>query len=401
MGRELGDDALAKATDHRRELVQFLRDLIAIPAVSGDEEARCRRCFREYEKLGFDDVFFDRLGNVVARHGKGPLTIMFDGHIDCVGVGDPAAWAHDPFKGKLENEEIWGRGAVDELPAIAAMAYGLRIARERGLPDDVSIVLVASVMEEVADGYPLQHLIVEEGIRPDAVVLGEPTDMAVYRGHRGRMGIEVLARGVSAHGAHCDLGINAVSKIAPIVLEVDALHQRLPEDSFLGKGSITTSFVECTTASLNAVPDSARIVLDRRLTLGESPEDALQQVRDLPNLGDAEVRLLSYKGVSWRGYEVELEESYPVWVLPEEHALVQGTAAAAEAVLGRTPEIGRWTFSTNGVATMGRLGIPTVGFAPGQEELAHTTEERVAVDDLVRAAAVYSLLPDFLAKALR
>jgi putative selenium metabolism hydrolase len=260
--------------------------------------------------------------------------------------------------------------------------------------------VVASVMEEAFDGHPLQWLVEREGIRPDLVVLGEPTDLAVFRGHRGRMGIEIVAHGVSAHGAHCDRGVNAVTKAARIALEVEELHRRLPTDPFLGKGSVTVSFVECTTASLNAVPDRARLVLDRRLTAGETPDSALAEVRGLPSTGDAEVRLLTSHGRSWTGVDVELEEAYPTWMLPEEHPLVQGVSRAASEVLGREPAIGRWTFSTNGVATMGRLGIPTVGFAPGREELAHTTEERVAVDDLVRATAVYSVIPSVLAASM-
>jgi putative selenium metabolism hydrolase len=171
--------------------------MIAIPAESGREGARCERVRQEYERLGFDDVFFDRLGNVVARIGQGPLKILMDGHIDCVGVGDPAAWAHDPFQGKLEDGRIWGRGAVDELPAIACMAYGAKILGERSVPDGVTLYLTASVMEESCDGYCLLHLIEKEGIRPDVVVLGEPTDLNVYRGHRGRMEATITTRGKS------------------------------------------------------------------------------------------------------------------------------------------------------------------------------------------------------------
>jgi putative selenium metabolism hydrolase len=156
------------------------------------------------------------------------------------------------------------------------------------------------------------------------------------------------------------------------------------------------SNIECTTVSLNAVPDSARINIDRRLTAGESADAALDELRSLPHLGDAEVELLSYDEVSWRGERARQEKFFPSWVLPEGHPLVRGVAEAVESVLGSPPTVSRWSFSTNGVATMGRHGIPTVGFAPGLEELSHTTGEWVAVDDLVRATAVYGLIPSFL-----
>ncbi len=396
-----GREALVAARRHEGDVVRFLREMIAIPAESGREKARCELVRSEYQRLGFDDVHFDALGSVVARVGSGPLVVMMDGHIDCVGVGDAEAWPFDPFRGKLEDGRVSGRGAVDELPAIACMAYGAAIARDQGWPREVSVLLVASVLEEACDGLPLMHLIGEEGARPDAVVLGEPTDLAVFRGHRGRMGVEIGTKGVSVHGAHCERGVNAVYKLAPIIAEVEALNARLPGDHFLGKGTVTVSWVDCTSPSFNAVPDSARIVLDRRLTAGETPERALAELRALPHLGDAEVRVLDWKGRTWTGRDVRQEQVFPTWVLPEAHPLVGGVARAAEAVLGRAPAVSRWTFSTNGVASMGRLGIPTVGFAPGKEELAHSTNEWVAVEDLVRATAVYSLIPGCLAGGLR
>ena len=186
--------------------------------------------------------------------------------------------------------------------------------------------------------------------------------------------------------------------MAPIIADIEALHGRLADDAFLGKGSVTVSFIECTSPSLNAVPDSAKIYMDRRLTVGETVERAMEEFRSLPNLGDAEVELLSYDATSWRGEPARQEKFYPTWVLPEDHPLVQGVAEAAAAVRGQRPAISRWFFSTNGVASMGRLGIPTVGFAPGKEELAHTTQEWIAVEDLIRATAVYSLIPEILAE---
>ncbi len=400
MTRASGAEALTAAKRYEKEIVRFLREMIAIPAESGRERERCERVKAEYEALGFADVRFDGIGSVVACVGDGPLVIMMDGHIDCVGIGDPQAWTYDPFAGKLEGGKVHGRGAVDELPAIACMAYGAKLLQERGLPPGVQIVLVASVLEEACDGFPLMHLIEAEGIRPDVVVLGEPTNLDVYRGHRGRMEIEVITKGVSAHGAHCERGVNAVYKMAPIIEDIEALNATLRSDDFLGKGTVTVSFIDCKTPSLNAVPDEARIVLDRRLTAGESPESALEEIRALPHLGDADVRVLAWEGQAWTGAPARQEQIFPTWVVPEAHPLVQGVEAAANDVLGRAPAISRWVFSTNGVATMGRLGIPTVGFAPGREELAHTTDEWVEVADLVTAAAVYSLIPEELARRM-
>ncbi len=393
---ETGKQALEAAQLIERDIVSFLRRMIAIPAESLQEKERCELVKAEFEKLGFDEVFFDGLGTVVARIGNGPFKILMDGHIDCVGVGDPASWDYDPFEGKEENGEIWGRGAVDELPAIAAMAYGARLLMDRGWPEGVTLYLSASVMEEDCDGHCMLHLIEKEGIKPDVVILGEPTDLDIYRGHRGRMEATITTRGRSAHGALAHLGVNALYKMAPIILDVEKLNENLAHDEFLGSGSIIVSHIAVDTPSLNAVPDRATITLDRRMTVGETVETVLAELRALPHLGDAEVELLHYDETSWTGARATQEKYFPTWVLDENHALVQGAAEAAAAVLDKPPAISRWHFSTNGVATMGRLGIPSIGFAPGLEELAHTTQEHVKIEDLVKAAAVYSLMPEAL-----
>jgi len=350
---ERGRAALAAAASHEDEIVRFLREMIAIPAESLNEGDRCRRVLEEYERLGFDEARFDRLGNVVARLG--------------------------------------------ELPAIACMAYGLRIAREHGLPDAVTVYLTASVMEEDCDGYCLLHLIEKEGIRPDVVVIGEPTDMGIYRGQRGRVEAVISARGVSSHAAHPEEGVNALYKLAPVLQELEALNERLPMDDFLGKGTVVASYLECDSASLNAVPAAARLYVDRRLTAGETPEAALAEIRALPGVGDSTVELLEYDQTSWTGERARQDKIFPAWVLPEEHVLVRSLSEVVASVTGAPPRISRWGFSTNGVATMGRHGIPSAGFAPGLEELSHTTEEWVAVGDLVTATAAYSLMPGALA----
>ncbi len=296
-----GSEALSAAKKYEADMVRFLREMIAIPAESRHEQQRCERVKVEYQKLGFDEVFFDGLGTVVGRIGNGPFTILMDGHIDCVGVGDPASWSFDPFVGKVEDGEVWGRGAVDELPAIAAMAYGARLLMDRGVPDGVSLYLTASVMEEDCDGHCMLHLIKEEGIRPDVVILGEPTDLDIYRGHRGRLEATITTHGRSAHGAHAHRGVNALYKMAPIITDIKQLNGYLAHDDFLGSGSVIVSHIDCDTPSLNAVPDRATITLDRRMTVGETVDTVLAELRALPHLGDAEVEILEYDEKGWTG----------------------------------------------------------------------------------------------------
>lgn len=388
----------ALSKKYETDMAQFLRDIIAIPSESCKEKEVVHRIAEEMRKCGFDEVKFDKLGNVLGRMGSGKTVIMYDAHIDVVGVGDPASWKRDPWKGEFKDGKIWGRGAVDEKPAMSCMIYGAKVMKELNMLGDYTLWVVGSVMEEDCDGYPLIHIIEKENIKPDFVVLGEPTDMAIFRGHRGRMEIRVITKGVSAHGAHCDKGINAIYKMAPIIQDIEQLNKKLKHDDFLGKGTITVAFTEAKSPSLCSVPNECTIYLDRRLTAGETMESAVNEIKSLPHIGDAIVEVLQYDAISWTGYNAKQEKYFPTWVLPENHKIVQAGAKSIEAVLGKKAVISRWTFSTNGVATMGRFNIPTIGFAPGREELAHSTEEYVEVKELVEATEFYAIFPQELMK---
>lgn len=378
-------------------VVQFLRDLVAIPSLSGKEEAVCKRIAEEMKAVGFDEVKFDAVGNVIGRIGNGPIKIMFDNHIDTVDVGDPDAWeGRDPFDPILKDGKIWGRGVVDEKPGMACTVYAGKIIKELGLADKCTIWVVGSTMEEDCDGLAPLHLIEKEKVRPDYVVIGEPTDLDIYRGHRGRVEMTISIKGRAAHAAHNHKGDNALYKAARLLLDIEKLNDRLADDAFLGKGTITASYMDVKTPSLNAVPDAATIYLDRRLTVGETKESAVAELRALPSLGEAKVEILDYHATAWTGTKVTQEKYFPTWVLPEDHVLVQAAVEAVEQARGKKPKISRWVFSTNGVATMGRLGIPTIGFAPGLEDLAHSTGEYLKVEDLVLGVIGAALIPGAL-----
>jgi len=396
---------LKSRTDFRRtELTELLQELIRIRSYSGQEREIVEFIVAAMKRAGFDEARADKMGNAVGQIGRGPVRILYDAHVDTVQVTDEAAWSHPPFAGALENGKIYGRGAVDEKPALAGFLIAVQTIaeclRSKELP--FTLYVVGSVMEEDCDGAPLLHVIEHEGIRPDFVVLGEPTDLGVYRGQRGRMEIEIVTHGIAAHGAHNERGVNAVNKMIPILSGVERLDKSLPPKPPLGKGSITTSQIASRAPSLCSVPDWCRIHLDRRLTLGETRENALGELKDIARKSgiEAEVSVPEYRGTSWTGHEVRQEAYFPTWLTDEDHPLVQAALRAASEALGKPARTGVWSFSTNGVATAGRLKIPTVGFAPGREELAHSRDEEVAVDDLAAAARFYVLFPFFLADTI-
>lgn len=388
------------ANRHRPDVQRFFAEIVSTRSMSGAEEAVARLIEKEMRSVGFDEVRIDRMGNVLGRVGSGPITVLMDGHIDTVDVGDPAEWKDNPpYPATVKDGVVRGRGAADQKCGVAALVEGGRLLKEFALTGDCTIWVTATCLEEDSDGIALLHIIGEEGIKPDFCVITDSTGLNVHRGQRGRMEITISVKGRSCHGSMPHLGDNAVTKAAAIVTEIDSLNHRLKEDPFLGKGTIAVSRIESTSPSLCAVPGEAMISIDRRLTAGETPEGAMDELRALPSVRAAGgvVALRQYEQRCWTGFVVGQEKFYPTWVFDESHPLIQASLETASAVKGTPQRATRWTFSTNGVACAGRLGIPSVGFGPGAEELAHTVNEMCSVDDVLTAAVFYALLPTSLA----
>lgn len=387
--------SIAAAAEADREAVtQCLQDLIRIKSLSGGEGAVVQKISEYMTRLGFDEVRIDGLGNVIGRIGYGPRVIAMDAHIDTVDVGNPENWEIDPFSAPVKDGVVYGRGACDMKGAMASLLFGGKLIKELGLAKDLSVYITGTVMEEDCDGLCWQYILREKVIepQPECVVIAEPTNLNIYRGHRGRMEIEVQTPGVSAHGSAPERGDNAVYKMAPVIEEIEQLNERLRHDDFLGKGTVTISEIRSTSPSLCAVADSCTIHLDRRLTAGETIETAVSEVESLPSAkkGGARVKVLEYAEPAYTGLIYPTRKYYPTWVLAEDHPVLGKATSAFLGVFGREPLVDKWTFSTNGIATMGMFGIPTVGFGPGNEAYAHSPKEQIPVDHLVAAAAFYA-----------
>ncbi|MFH1841857.1 MAG: YgeY family selenium metabolism-linked hydrolase [bacterium] len=390
-------ELLPRAESVRGDLINFLRDIVAIPSLSGQERQVVERVRQEMTAVGFDEVKIDPLGNILGRVGDGPRLLAFDAHLDTVDVTDREQWSLDPFLGKLEAGRLYGRGAVDQKAGMAAMVYAAKLLKETGVPTDCQVWMVGSVMEEDCDGL-CWHYILQEGIlRPELVVSTEPTSLRITRGQRGRMEMRVAVTGRSCHGSMPELGDNAVYKIVPGVLAVRDLNERLADDEFLGKGSCTVTWIESRGPSLCAVPDHAEFHIDRRLTTGETEASAIAEVKEaLATVGvEATVRTLEYRVPSWTELVYPMAKYYPTWVLPEDHVAVQAASRAFSGLFDTAPEISRWNFSTNGVAIKGLHDVPCIGFGPGDETLAHARDEFVPVEEVVRACAMYAALPEY------
>ena len=434
-------EAIKKAAEgYKEDMVRFLREMISHPSESCEEKEVVACIKAEMEKLGFDKVEVDGLGNVIGWMGEGDKIIAIDSHIDTVGIGNRENWTADPYEGYETDEIIYGRGGSDQEGGMASAAYGARIMKDLGLiPEGYKLMIVGSVQEEDCDGMCWQYIVNKDGIRPEFVISTEPTDGGIYRGHRGRMEIRVDVKGVSCHGSAPERGDNAIYKMADILQNVRALNENDCEEGteikglvkmldpkfnpehyedarFLGRGTCTVSQIYFTSPSRCAVADSCAISIDRRMTAGETWESCLQEIRDLPAVkqygDDVQVSMYMYDRPSWTGEVYETEAYFPTWINRDSAAHVKALVDAHQALFGEKrigapsamskrdgrPLTDKWTFSTNGVSIQGRYGIPCVGFGPGAESQAHAPNEITWKQDLVTCAALYaaaiSLYPD-------
>jgi len=388
-------EIMAKAKAYEETSTRFLMDMVRIPAFSTKEKEVVECILKEMQAIGMDEAYIDPLGNVIGRIGNGPRVIAFDAHIDTVYPGDLSLWDFDPFDAHVKDGKVWGRGTVDQEGGMASMLTAARIIKDLGIGEQFSVYFTGTVMEEDCDGLCWQYILKEGEIKPELVVITEPTNLNIYRGHRGRMEMQVHVKGLSCHGSAPERGDNAIYKISRIALEIEKLHERLHFDEFLGKGSVCVTEVYFTGPSQCAVPDSARIHLDRRLTWGETKDSAVAEVKEACRLAghpEAEIEVLTYNEAAFTGLVYPTEKYYPTWVTPLDSPYVQSAAKAYEATLETRPVIDKWTFSTNGVSIAGMFGIPCIGMGPGNEVYAHAPNEACPVDHLTKAAAFYAAL---------
>ena len=378
------------AEKYRDYTAENLSKLVQIKSLSMDEELVQLELKRQMEEANFDEVRIDGLGNVIGRIGNGKTILAIDGHMDTVDLGHLDNWDFDPLGGEIKDGFVHGRGTVDQEGGPAAFVTTGRILKELGFDRDMTIYFVGSVMEEDCDGLCWKYIVEEEGIKPDFAISTEPTNLNIYRGHRGRMEMHVTFYGISSHGSAPERGKNAIYMASKTALEIEKLNDRLPTDEFLGQGSVTISEIISKSPSLCAVSDFARIHLDRRLTWGETKESAVKEIEELIKGMNAEVTVLDYMEKAYTGLEYGMEKYYPTWKIPEDSHIVQTGAKAFRELFKKDAKIDKWTFSTNGVTINGYYDIPIIGFGPGNEVLAHAPNEKVAIDDLVISSAFYA-----------
>lgn len=383
--------------DVRADLIGFAQTLVRIPSLSGQEEAVLRAIAQRMTDLGFDEVSFDRMGNLLGRIGDGPTAVLFDSHVDTVAVTDAAHWRVPPFSGELVDGRLWGRGSVDMKSSAAASVYAAALAKRanlaggKALTEGKTVYVSCTVFEEDCDGENLKHLFAERGLRPDYVVICEPSSNTIALGHKGKAQIAITTHGVSAHGSAPEKGVNAIYEMAEIIQRVERRNLELAQRP-APRPTLVMSRISSTAASLNAVPSACEVYLDRRTVPGETLDDIRREMAGLIAGKNATWAVGTLHRTSWTGLDITYEPFHPAWRIAEDHPLTQACMAAYRAQFGADPtEFDFWDFSTNAVTPVA-LGIPTIGFGPGAHKLAHMVDESCPVDEIVAACGFYASL---------
>lgn len=376
------------------KLIEFTQALVRRPSLSGEEEAVAERVEAEMRALGFDGVSVDENGSVVgiingAQPGK---TLLFDAHTDTVGISPGVPWERDPFSADIVGSDadaaIVGRGSADMKGALAAMVYAAASADRSQLRGRV--VVSASTMEEVLEGICLQTVM--EATDPDFVVIGESTGLNVARGGRGRAEVHLETIGKPSHSSAPHLGRNAVLDMMTVIGAVEALE--LPQHELMGPAIFAlTDIISDPYPGHSVIPSICRATYDRRLLPGETADDVLGAITELPAVQDVRLNATIAQGEYdvYTGKTLVMEKFYPAWLLPEEDAFVQQTLGALHGI-GLTPNTRAYRFCTNAAYSAGVAGVPTIGFGPAEEEDAHVINERLRLADLQNVARGYAAI---------
>ncbi len=378
----------------RQALLEFLRRLVQTPSLPGNE-GRVAACVQEeMQRLGFQDVHTDAIGNVIGRLGPAEgRGLMFNSHMDTVEVTAPEAWTVDPWGAEVREGRLYGRGSCDMKAGLAATIHGAALAVRRGAELRQPLWVTCVVMEEPAEGLGTRELFERDGLRPAWVVIAEPSGLDVVRAQRGHIEMRVTVNGQSAHSSSPHLGQNAIYAASRLIFGLEILAGQLQEDPFLGPGVLAVTDIRAHAVSRNAIPHRCELVIDRRLTVGETESLAQLEIQRIIAREDVkatveiiEDRLTTYTGETRLSHRASLP-----WMLDERHPLIVATIKAAREA-GLHPTLTRWPFATEGAYSAGVAQVPTVGFGPGDPAIPHTVDEYVEVAQVYAAAQTYAAL---------
>ncbi len=372
-----------------KQSVEFLQQLVKIPSLSGDEQAVAQAVEKKLKELKFDDVWRDDLGSVIGtrKGAEAGAHIVFDAHMDVVQVGQRDAWQHEPFGGELFDGKVWGRGSTDTKGSLAGMIMALGSLEARDIHGTVS--LVASVGEEVFEGVGLKNALTQ--LKPDGVVIGEPTQCRLGISQKGRAKFWLKAFGKPAHSSTPEQGENAVYKAANLIERIRSMPPRRSE--IMDKGVVElVDVISEPYPGISMVPYACLLHYDRRLVENETPEGILAEYQEaLQDIKGWEVDFELIEFQTYTGIKVIKPDFHPAWYSSAETDLVRlAQQALTESDLDPTPFVA--PYCTNGSTSAGEMGIASLIFGPSTIHLAHVIDEYIEVEEYLRGVKGFTNL---------
>lgn len=388
----------AAAEEAQAALVDFSQQILRTPSLPGQENEVAPIIRREMEDLGYDDVWSDAAGNIIGKvnGGSGP-TVMLNGHMDHVDPGPGQAWPQPPFSGNIVEGELWGRGSVDMKGPVACMMYAVGLLKQLNLTPPGDVYMTVPIMEEIG-GLGTQFLITSQ-LNADVAICGEPSRNTLRLGHRGRVEVQVTFKGRSAHASTPHLAVNPHFSAAAVLTRLSELS--MSHNEVLGYSSVAPTLYFTDQISSNVIPSEVRLILDWRNVPDESPNEIVARIQalvndclahhDLTPDGQAIVEITTKEFTTYTGLTKVIPAIFPSYILPKDHPIVQTARSRLDQVLEREVGVDVWPFATDGGHLMA-AGIPTIGFGPGDERLAHTNQERISLAQMEEAVIAYVAL---------
>ena len=381
--------------EREEQVISLCQKLIQQKSYSGEESGVVGVLSENMKQMGFDEVTVDKYGNIIGcikgnRPGK---KVLFDGHIDTVPVTEEAEWLYPPFAAEIHDGKIYGRGTSDMKGAVAAMTCAAsNYAKDTGKDFAGEIYVAGVVHEECFEGVAAREI--SKNVRPDYVVIGEASQLNLKIGQRGRAEIVIETFGKPCHSANPEKGINAVYKMAKVI---GAIRTLVPTyHPVLGDGILAlTDITSAPYPGASVVPEYCRATYDRRLLVGETKESVLEPINGLLEklmAEDPELKVKASYAVGRErchtGNEIEGERFFPGWLYDKDDDFVQAVYTKLTEK-GFTPEITQYNFCTNGSHYAGEAKIKTFGLGPSRENLAHTLNEYVEIEQLTKVTECY------------
>jgi succinyl-diaminopimelate desuccinylase len=383
--QSLRDDLRRRAEKHYDAMIAFARESVRTRSLPGQEQEMARLLRGELERLGYDDVRIDEVGNVIGvlRGTGGGKSVQFNSHIDHVHEGDLSLWERPPYEGVIEDDTLYGRAASDVKGGLAPQVYLAPLLRDARLKPKGDVYVVGVVLEEVG-GFGTKTLC--EHTPTDFAVLSEATNNEVRRGHRGRALVEVTFTGRSVHASAPARGANPHYAVARFLLKLEEMPMT-PHETF-GGSTVAPTLIRTDQTSGNVTPGAITISLDWRSVPDETQEEIHRRVSEIAEASviggvQANVRIVLRPVQSYKGPEAEMKSTNG-YEVPEDHVLVQTAASTLASVFERPVPVGVWQFATDG-GHLARYGIPTIGFSPCEEHFAHTIHDQVSLTKMREA----------------